>query len=307
MNRKKKNLSAKRQSSLPDQNVILLDKPTYICILNYTTKRVIIRQNKSPVHINYIEEIFPAIFSYIKQKKHKYKTVSCIWTPHSGYLIEFNMNTCQLVKDTIQTKCHDIQAYFKSLVKKVFVSTLNKLDNIFYQHYFQLGNIFEVNHQLWTDHIPDECKKFSLCQVPAQSPILTLGNYQEILLDEFHVNMNLPVQSSFTTTFIQYILQQQQHNLKKSITHSKDLISFLMSFKMGFYSKNNTQINVSDFIWKDHNTISVIYEEESMVKNIDFRKLYFIQDKLDKLNLISAAIQILGLFLLGKSITVEQT
>lgn len=303
MNRK--NPSAKKLSSPLEKNVIIIEKPKYVCILNYTNKSVIIRQKETPVQIDYIEEIFPAIFSYTQRNKPKNKTVSCVWTLNEGYLIEFNINIYQFVRERIQIECQNHQAYFKSLVKRIIVSRLTKLENILYQHHFQLDNIFEVNNMLWTNRLPDDCKNILLCQVPAASPILTLGKYHKILLDQCQININLPVQSSFTENFVQYIIQQ--NDLKKIITHSKDLIPFLMYFKMGFYIENGTKLTMSDFIWKNYRTVSIMHEEEFMIKNIDFRKLYFIQDKLDILNLITAAITILGLFLLDKSITVEQT
>lgn len=297
-------------------NVILLDNPEYVCILNYSKKHVSIREKKeTPVEIDYIKEVLPAIFHYKKCNKHNNRTVSCAWTPNEGYLIEFDMNTYQFVTNTIQMKCGELQTYFQLLVKRIFTSKLTKLENIFYQYYFHLNNVIEVNKGvLWSENqLPGDYKKTTLCQIPALCPILTLGIYQEIPLDKLDqqpkvvdkVKINLPVQSFFSQNFLQYIIQQ--NNLKKVVALSKDLISFLMYFKNGFYTKHSTTITISDFIWSDYGTISIINEDGSIVKNIDFKKLYFIQDKLNILQLMTAAINILGLFLLGKSITVQQT
>lgn len=302
---KRKKSSSKSPSSLVEENVILLDNHKYICILNHTKKRVIIRYKEIPVPIDYIKDILPALFSYIKYNMSKNnKTVLCIWTPNIGYLIEFDMNTYQFVTNTIQNKCEEVPTYFQKLVKRIITSKLTKLDNVLYQHHFQLNNVLEVNNMLWTEKLPDDCKSI-VCQVPPLCPILTLGNYQEIALDQLKNKTNLPVYSSFTEKFVKYIIQQ--NNLKKIITQSKDLITFLMYFKMGFYNETSTNLTISDFVWTHYGTVSIIHEDGSIVKNIDFRKLYFIQDKLSILNLMTAAIKILGLFLLGKHITVKQT
>lgn len=300
---KRRHPSSKSPSSVIEENIILLDNLKYVCILNCTKKNVIIRQKETPVPINYIDEVFPTIFTHVQYNKSKDKMVSCVWTPSKGYLIKYDRNTYQSIKSRIQNKCSEEPRYFQTLVKRIITSKLRKLDNIYLQHHFQLVNIIEVNNMLWMDQLPQDCE--AVCQVPTLSPILTLGNYHIIgmVLDQFM--MDLPVQCSFTKHFMQYIIKQ--NNLKKIIIQTKDLISFLMYFKTGFYKTNSTDITVSDFIWNNHQTVSIIHDNGSIVKNIDFRKVYFIQEKLNILDLMTAAIKILGLFLLGRNISLSQT
>lgn len=302
---KRRHPSSKSPHSTIEENIVLLDNPTYVCILNCTKKNIFIRPKETPVPIDYINEVFPAIFSHVQSNRPKEKTVSCLWTPSEGYLIRCDNNTHQSIKSRVQSECGETQRYFQALVKRIITSKLTKLDSIFVQHHFQLCNIIEVNNMLWTDQLPHDCE--NICSVPASSPILTLGNYHVIgiPLNQVRIEIDLPEHSSFTKHFMQYIIQQ--NNLKKVIAQTKDLMSFLMYFKTGFYRANSTDISVSDFIWKDHHTVSIIHEDCSIVKNIDFRKLYFIQEKLNILDLMTAAIKILGLFLLGRNISVSQT